>query len=660
MKLVRFQRSFLCLCVVFALLCATASAQSVSVPELPGQSGVPELPGLQGLNDTAPVSQRLPYEAHWELFRLSSAPEDLLAVLWVEPDPNIHAYAHEPGSAMAKPTNLKVTVKPENIRTTISYPPGTPKQDPLFPEGSVDLYEKPTPLFVTLHGAASAESLTLDGRLNMLLCSDKSCWYVDAPRSKSWTNLRQDNLADAGTQAWWGIYASLSTPATPPITEPVATSEPAPAPVAPAPEPAPQELENSSGWLDTLQIAPRYFQMELEVSGLAKAILFGLLAGFILNFMPCVLPVVSLKLSSLMAVSGLEDKSKRTRHFREHNIFFSLGILSYFLLLGVVFGLADLAWGQLFQQAGAMMILMALVFVLGLSLFGVFDLPVLDLKTGIDTSKSPRLQALFTGLLATLLATPCSGPFLGGVLGWTLNRPPETVIMVFISIGLGMALPYITMIFFPGLVRIFPRPGGWNVHLERVVGFFLMATALYLFTILPESYEVRALVLLWCAGLAAWIWGKWTTLSDSRRKRWSVRALALAVMLGAGLFALSTPGPLAHWKPFNEQQFRQELGKRPLLVDFTADWCPNCKFLELSVLTPKNLTKWRDAHGLVLLQADMTQDNPAAEILLRKLGSNSIPVVALFPAGDQSAAPLVLRDLFTTSQLQKALKETIK
>ncbi len=655
MKLVRFQRCFLFLCAVLALLCATAFAQSVPVPELPGRTSAPELPGV---SDASAVSQRLPYEAHWELFRSSSAPGDLLAVLWVEPDPGIHAYAHAPGSAMAKPTDLKVAVKPNTLQTAVSYPPGTPKKDPLFPEGSVNLYAQATPLFVRLPDAAGAEALVLDGRLNMLLCSDKSCWYVDEPRSKRWENLRTADLPDADTQSWWPLYASLSKPGTEQIPQPATTTAPAATP-SPAPSAAPDQPDNAAGWLDTLKIAPHYFQMELEVSGLAKAILFGLLAGLILNFMPCVLPVVSLKLSSLMAVSGLEDKSKRTRHFREHNIFFSLGILSYFLLLGVVFGLADLAWGQLFQQAGAMMILMALVFVLGLSLFGVFDLPVLDLKTGIDTSKSPRLQALFTGLLATLLATPCSGPFLGGVLGWTLNRPPETVILVFCSIGLGMALPYICMIFFPGLVRLFPRPGRWNVHLERVVGFFLMATALYLFTILPESHEIRALVLLWCAGLAAWIWGKWTTLSDSRRKRMSVRALALAVALGAGLYALSTPEPPAQWKSFNEQQFRHALGKRPLLVDFTADWCPNCKFLELTVLTPTNLTEWRDAHDLVLLQADMTQENPAAETLLRKLGSNSIPVVALFPAGDESAAPLVLRDLFTASQLQQALQQTI-
>ena len=416
----------------------------------------------------------------------------------------------------------------------------------------------------------------------------------------------------------------------------------------------------TADWLSELKITPKYFSVDLEVGGLAKAILFGLIAGLILNFMPCVLPVISLKLSSLMAVSGMEDKRKRTRHFREHNLFFSLGILGYFLILGALFGLVDLAWGQLFQQAGAMMVLMALVFALGLSLFGVFDLPVLDLKTGIDTSKRPRLQALFTGLLATLLATPCSGPFLGGVLGWTLNRPPETVILVFFSIGLGMALPYIIMIIFPGLVNLFPKPGGWNLHLERAVGFFLMATALYLFTILPDSYEVRALVLLWCVGLASWIWGKWTTLSDSRRKRFSIRALALAVALGAGAYAVSTPSPMAQWEPFSQQRFRQELGKRPMMIDFTADWCPNCKFLEMTVLTPKTLTSLRQAHDLVLLQADMTQSNPAAETLLRKLGSNSIPVVALFPAGDANSAPMVLRDLFTTSQLRKALEQTVK
>lgn len=193
------------------------------------------------------------------------------------------------------------------------------------------------------------------------------------------------------------------------------------------------------------------------MQGLGKALLFGLLAGLILNVMPCVLPVLTLKISTLLAAEGEEKERKRA--FREHNILFSAGILTWFAALALLFGLAGMAWGQLFQNSAVVFVMLLLVFALGLSMFDVFHLPVLDLRVG-GSHANPRLNAYSTGLLATLLATPCSGPLLGGVLGWSLMQSLPVLMTVFLATGLGMALRYLLMAWKPSLANALPRPRG--------------------------------------------------------------------------------------------------------------------------------------------------------------------------------------------------------
>ena len=400
--------------------------------------------------------------------------------------------------------------------------------------------------------------------------------------------------------------------------------------------------------------APRYQVPELEVSGLGKALLLGLLAGLLLNLMPCVLPVISLKLSGFVAVAGLGDTDARRAHFREHNLLFAAGIMAWFLLLAFILGGAGLAWGQLFQRPGVVMGLLLVVFGLGLSMFGVFTLPVLDLKA-VGAGGSSRAQPFFTGLVATLLATPCSGPLLGGVLGWAFQQPPEIMAFVFTSVGLGMALPYLVLAARPGLVRHFPKPGSWTGTLEHLVGFFLMGTSVYLLTILPDAWLMPALVSLLAAAFAAWVWGRWGGLDASPRRRSTVRLAAPALVAVVVWLSFAPSAPPARWEPFEPATFRALLGREPLIVDFTADWCPNCKLLEQTTLSSGAVSEWARRHGARLIRVDLTEESPEAQALLRALGSSSIPVVALFPKGLLSASPVVLRDLFTTGQMEQAL-----
>lgn len=207
---------------------------------------------------------------------------------------------------------------------------------------------------------------------------------------------------------------------------------------------------------DEWRFTPRFPQESLEPTALGTALFLGLLAGLILNVMPCVLPVLTMKVSALLSSSGYETEGQRLAHFREHNVLFAAGILTWFLVLAFCVGALGLAWGGLFQNTHLVYGLLILVFLLSLSLFDVFTLPVLDFKVG--ASRNPKTQAYLTGLVATLLATPCSGPLLGGVLGWAALQPLPVIVAVFTATGIGMALPYLVLAAWPGAARILPKP----------------------------------------------------------------------------------------------------------------------------------------------------------------------------------------------------------
>ncbi len=597
-----------------------------------------------------PAQGQDPYTLEWEL--AAHANGSLVAVMWITPPEGQYIYSHSPGP-MGQPTAFL----PEGDAVlAVRYPIGKEKQDSFDPTVTIRAYEGRSPLFLEL-GEAQAP-FTVTGTLRMLLCSDTSCWPINDALSQQWETVPVP-LPEAASHPWWEEYEAAQVVAAdaPPAQPMLPSTQDAP-PSAASPEGATQP--EAAGTELEYAFMPQYFQPGLEVSSLGKALLFAFLAGIILNAMPCVLPVVSLKLSALMAVSGEEDRQQQTAHLREHAIWFALGIFTFFLLLGGVLGAAGLAWGQLFQQAELILGLAVLLFTLGLSLFGVFDLPMIDLKgaAAAGATGSPKLQAFSTGMLATLLATPCSGPLLGGVLGWTLSRSPAIILPVFLTIGLGMALPYLLLAIRPGLVRKLPKAGAWCLHMERGMGFLLMGTTIYLVHILPEFMLLPALICLWVAAVAAWMWGQWTTLSQPAGLRWGIRGVAVAILGVSIAWALTPPSPSLEWGEFTPASFQETLGKEPLLLDFTADWCPNCKVLESTTLSDDNMRGWQEQYGLTIIKVDLTQEDPQRMALLQALGSQSIPIVALFPVGAKSTQPLVLRDLFTAGQLEEALATT--
>ena len=420
-------------------------------------------------------------------------------------------------------------------------------------------------------------------------------------------------------------------------------------------------VQNENATINTLtQITdlpifePLFFNESQEVNSLIPALLFAFIAGIILNFMPCVLPVVSLKLSSLMRATHL-DNTQKEKYFRAHNIFFSLGILCFFALLALLFYSTDLFWGEIFQNTWLVITLAAFLFLFSLSLFEVFSLPIINFG-GKEQNGSPKIQAFFSGIFITLLATPCSGPFLGGVLSWALLKAPFAIAPVFLSLGIGMSTPYLLMALFPQSARFLPKAGAWTGYLAKVIAFLLLATSCYFLSFLADEFLLPTLFFFISLAFTAWIY-QTAQYQDKKRARGLVVLAASIFIISTFFFvkSLEYNEKVNLWTSFNTEQFITTSSEKNTLIIFTANWCPSCKVLEKTVFNMENMNKWKRKYSLEFIKIDMTHENPQANILLKALHSGSIPLVALF-SPQKKEQPFVLRDLFTSSQLEKSMK----
>lgn len=601
---------------------------------------------------TGAAEEQLPAGLETALYRLPKGDPSgqVLAVLTLASAPGWHAYAVGPAESGQ---SAQATLHAGQLPALALFPPGTPLPDPLDPDKTVLVYEGLTPIFVPVSEAMRQEA-ALTGQVKVFSCSETSCWPSTLPVAVPLAGRDPAALPPAEAAPWWPVFSALRSAA---LAMPSANCpEPARPALSRHPAAPAETVAEPADAAAPPRLSPRPFTPALEVSSLFKAALLAFVAGLILNFMPCVLPVVSLKLSGLLAISGEEGRAERRRILREHNFFFALGILVYFLCLSLLLGAFGLAWGEMFQSPALAIVVTVVLFGLSLSLFGVFHLPVVDLKISSGGRGHTRRGAFLTGMLTTLLATPCSGPFLGGVLAWTLLQPLPVVMTVFTAIGCGMASPYAALALWPRLVRFLPRPGAWMQGLEKAMGFLLAATCLYFLALLPPHRLLPALAALWATGLAAFVFGRGAHLGNGPLRRLAMTAVAVTIA-GAGLaFALTyAPPPEAEWVAYAPETFRERLGKENLVLDFTADWCPTCKLLERTVLTSARLTQWSARRKVTFMKVDLTRQTPPAMALLRALGSQSIPVAAFFPAGQAATSPVVLRDLFTAGQFEQAM-----
>ena len=396
---------------------------------------------------------------------------------------------------------------------------------------------------------------------------------------------------------------------------------------------------------------------------LAGALVIAFFGGVVLNLMPCVLPVLSLKLVSFMKQSG-----QSRAHVLALNCWYSAGLLAVFLTLAAlsvfssqILGIDQLAWGQQYTFATFKIAIAALVFVLALSFLGVWEIPIPGF-VGSGTAAKLQTQegatgAFFMGVFTTILATPCTGPGLGYVFGLTFGQPAYVTYLVFGTVGLGMASPYLTIGAFPGLIRFLPKPGEWMETLKQSMAFLLLATVVYLFTTMSEEYFIPTLTLLFGLWFACWLIGRTPITADLGQKLTSWGSgLAVAALVGFFAFNFLLHDSEFPWQPFSPRALQEARAEgKTVMVDFAADWCPNCKFNTYTAIDTDDVRRLVEENGVVPLLADWTNPNAEIKEALNGLGYNSIPVLAIWPAGKET--PIILADLLRESQVLKALQE---
>ncbi len=411
-------------------------------------------------------------------------------------------------------------------------------------------------------------------------------------------------------------------------------------------------------------------QPSTQSSGVALGVLMaalfsGLLGGLILNLMPCVLPVISLKIFNFIAQAG----ESPSRIFR-HGLAFAAGIFTWFLGLGVLIialkaGGSQVTWGAFqFQSPYFVVGLSALVFLFAMNLFGLFEITLPGhTATRLDQAGSGGgyVASFFQGLFATLLATPCTAPFLGSALGFAFGQSPSVILAMFASVALGMSLPYLLLSARPGWRKWIPKPGIWMERLKQFMGFPLLATNIWLLWVLQNQRGSGALLallaLLLILGFCAWVYGALPEASP--RVRW-----VLLIIL-AGLLAISSPvllkrvlesEPLSpssgskegiDWVPYSSVALESLRAQgKPVFLDFTASWCLTCQFNEKSAINVPTVRSLLREKGITAMKGDWTNSDPTITAALKSFGRVGVPLVVYYPAGKESD-PILLPELLT-------------
>ncbi len=387
---------------------------------------------------------------------------------------------------------------------------------------------------------------------------------------------------------------------------------------------------------------------------LVLVLLSALLGGLILNLMPCVFPVLSIK-----AISLIEARAKVARRQRGHALAYTLGVLATFgglagLLLALRGGGAAVGWGFQLQQPVFVALLAYLFFGMGLSMSGVVQFGTRLMGVGQSLAAEGGYRgSFFTGVLAVAVASPCTAPFMGTALGYALGQPAALAMLVFLALGLGLALPFLLIGFFPALGRLLPRPGAWMETFKQVMAFPLYLSVVWLLWVLggitDRSGMAVALLGLTLLAFALWLWN---------RPGRTAGLLKLAALLAA-LALLSTPQirtvsgskPAAATgtggEPWSEPRVAELRAQgRTVFVDFTADWCITCKVNEHVALDSDSVRKLFADQQVAWLVGDWTRADPAITQLLSRYGHSGVPLYLLYLKGGE---PKVLPQVLTPS-----------
>ena len=358
-------------------------------------------------------------------------------------------------------------------------------------------------------------------------------------------------------------------------------------------------------------------------------ILISLIAGLILNVMPCVFPVLSIKLMSVFS----SEKNNTSISF----ITTALGIITSFVLLGLIFLFLQyfnmsIAWGMQFQNSYFLIFITLIMFLFMMNMFGQFEiiLPAqLNNLTILDNNNNKYLKDFFNGFFATLMATPCSAPFVGTAITAAFTQSYAIGISIFLFMGIGMSLPYLLIASFPKLINFLPKPGKWMVYIKYILGLFLLATVFWLLNILSNFFNIYFLTLLIIFFLIL-----------SYRKKISFQRNSVTILVLFTIFSLSSFKVFQQnininnekdWLNFFDVEVEQLINNKQLVfLDITADWCATCQFNKLNVLNSDKVIQLFKDNKVTLVRADWTRPNPKINIFLEKYDRFGIPFNAFF------------------------------
>jgi thiol:disulfide interchange protein DsbD len=416
----------------------------------------------------------------------------------------------------------------------------------------------------------------------------------------------------------------------------------------------------------------------ISVRALLTAALFGLLGGTLLNLMPCVLPVLSIKLF------GIAQMAKQPgRAAQRHGLLFGAGVLlSMWALVGILLTIRaagnEIGWGYQLQSPVVVSLLALVMVGAALNMAGVFTIgPIGTGLIPVADRRSGPVQEVMSGALVVLLATPCSAPFISSAAGYALTHGAVSSFTVFTAIAVGLAWPVVLIAFAPSLRRMVPKPGEWMVTLRQFLVFPLLATAAWLAWVVGRQAGVDVMGALLAAmtimSLGLWLFGRlaYATSMAARYSRIGIASLSLALAVGVSVFSAlnasevekptttatggTTQAGLA-WQPFTDSTLRAaRQSGAPVLLDVTADWCLTCKVNERVAFSTDRVRAALDSGKVQLIRADWTSRSPEITRLINAFGRSGVPVVVLYPAGERSEAVL-LPTLLTPGIVIRALE----
>ena len=416
------------------------------------------------------------------------------------------------------------------------------------------------------------------------------------------------------------------------------------------------ETADSESFGVTATVQQAVAQVTEQSSGdltLVAAALMAFVGGLILNLMPCVLPILSMKALAFARSGGV------ARTLRRDGIAYFAGVLATFSAIAAILvllksGGAAIGWGFQLQSPFIVFGLALLMTALGLNLLGLFELPLRLTGVGNGLAQATGVQgAFFTGMLAVVVASPCTAPFMGAALSYALTQSAISTIVVFLALGTGFALPFTALAFTPGFIRLLPKPGPWMGRVREFLAFPMFITAIWLTWVLGQQVGPTGVAVALTVGLSI-VFLFWLAPLLGRRLRIAVTIGGLLALGALSLDLLTAPGNDT-WSPWSAAAVADaRRNGQPVLVDFSAAWCVTCLVNEHIALNDAQVIKSLEQHKVLKLKADWTEYNSAITEELSRHGRSGVPLYLLYPARSQGTA-IVMPQILTAALILKAL-----